>query len=438
MKLRTLFFGALMLALGLAKVSAQDDSATPPADVPVISTTPSQNYAEVTCTTSDPAACDDALQLATDTRDTLGPLLNLGPKWRFPVHIHIMTPDDPLLAKINRNASAVFAQGNTMKIEAVVPSTDPEAREFMQRQFVTAILWEKFFANTKTFDKSTRLDVVPMWLVEGLREWLNDDPERNRESLVRRAVQNQMAPTLAEITSWRELSKDRLLGLWQRAFSYYLVDCLTRQGARRDDFQQWLSGFSDPTPTAQLHFPTEVDWEQELVEATARSHDIVYTWDETASEFASTETITFAASKDAKVQTCTLDTVASLPRSPALVEALQEQVFALTGLELRAHPSWHTILELYRTGLTALVKNTDPAQAKQLLQEAQHQRLVAVDYHQKMLDYVNWFEVTKDYQENDSPFRSYFTTAKEMEQVQADPAHPNPVRANLLQIESEL
>ena len=65
-------------------------------------------------------------------------------------------------------------------------------------------------------------------------------------------------------------------------------------------------------------------------------------------------------------------------------------------------------------------------------------RVVETDYHQKLLDYINWFEVTKDYADNRSRFETYFTTAKEMERVEADPAHPNPIRANLLQIESEL
>jgi hypothetical protein len=442
MILRILLFAALTF-VGFfpsgAPVCAEEAPATPAPVAPAISTSTSPTYPQVTCTSSDALACADTLQLAADTRDQLAPLLKLGPTWRFAAHIHVMTPDDPLTAKINREAAAVFSQGSTMKIEAVLPSSDPEAREFIQRQFVTALLWEKFFATTTSFDKNTHLDVVPLWLVEGLREWLNEDPWHTRESIVRRAVQSQSAPTLAEVTGWHELSDDRLLGLWQRAFCYYLVDSLLQAGPRRDDFQQWLAGFSGPNPSpAQFHFPTETAWQRELVDASERSHDIVYTWAETSSELTTAETITFAASKDAKVQTCTLDTVATLPRNPIMLEALQERIFLLTELELRAHPSWQPILELDRSALTALVNDNHPDQAKKLLQEAHRRRIAETDHHQKLLDYVNWFEVTKDYAGNTSPFRAYFTTAKEMERVQADPAHPNPIRANLLQIESEL
>ena len=51
---------------------------------------------------------------------------------------------------------------------------------------------------------------------------------------------------------------------------------------------------------------------------------------------------------------------------------------------------------------------------------------------------MNWFEVTKDYSANDSEFRSYFSTAQEMEKAQGDPAHPNPIRADVLRVESQL
>ena len=282
--------------------------------------------------------------------------------------------------------------------------------------------------------------MVPFWLVEGLREWLNDDPEHNREDIVKRAVQNQFAPTLAEVTGWHELSDDRLLGLWQRAFCYYLVDSLTQQGPRRNDFQQWLASFSGPNPSpVQFHLPLESAWQSELADATKRSRAVSYaSWEETLSELTAAETITFAASKEAKVQTCTLDTVATLPRDPALLEALRERVFLLTELELRAHPSWHSILELYRSALTALVADHNPDQAKRLLEEAHDQQIDETAHHQKLLDYLNWFEVTKDCDDNTSRFEAYFTTAKEMERIEADPAHPNPIRANLLQIESEL
>ena len=448
MKRRIVLFAMLVFA-GTFPAGAQDsstnaapDTAPPPAapapEAPAITTTTSEDFPQVTCTCSDALATTDTLQLASDTRDELSTLLKLGPAWRFPVHIHIMTPDDPLLAKINREAVAFFAQGSTMKIEAVLPSTDPNAREFIQRQFITALLWEKFFANATSFDSNTNLQVVPLWLIEGLRESLNEDPERTRESIVRRAVQNKSAPTLEEVTGWHELSDDRLLGLWQRAFCYYLVDSITEVGPRRDDFQQWLAGFSgNGSSTAQFHFPTEADWQRELVDAAARSHDVVYTWEETYNELSAAQTLTYAPKKDAKVETCSIYDVTTQPHTVMMYEALEERVYLLTELELRAHPSWNPIIELERSALTKLVKENQVDVCQKLLQEAHGRFDAELANHQKLVDYINWFEVTKDTGEA-THFGDYFDTAKEMERVQADPAHPNPIRANLLQVESQL
>jgi len=442
MSRRILTFATLILVgLSPTDLPAGAQEAPPLPDAPVISTATCSAYSQVSCTSADALACADALQLAIDTRDQLATLLQLGPVWRFPVHIHVMTPDDPLAAKINREAAAVFSEGNSLKLEAVLPSNDSSAREFIQRQYVTALLWEKFFANTKAFDKTTRLDVVPVWLIEGLREWLNEDTDHNRENIVRRAVQNHMAPTLDQVIGWHEVSTDRLLGLWQRAFSYYLVESLIRTSDRRDDFQQWLHDFSKFGQSSRLqrHFPTEEAWQRELEDSASRSRALVYTWSQTEAELSADETIYFADSKDSKIQKCTLDTVATLPRTPVVIDALKQRIFVLTELQLRSHPGWQAILDAYRAALTELIApNGQPEKAKALLVRAHKLRIAEDDYHQKLLDYVNWFEVTQDYSSDTTHFQSYFDTAQEMERIQADAAHPNPIRANLLLLESQL
>ncbi len=80
--------------------------------------------------------------------------------------------------------------------------------------------------------------------------------------------------------------------------------------------------------------------------------------------------------------------------------------------------------------------SNDSAKAKKLIAEAQQQRTAEMAYHQKLVDYVNWFEVTKNYSANSSSFDSYFSAAREMEHVQA--SDPNPIRADLLKVESQL
>ena len=255
---------------------------------------------------------------------------------------------------------------------------------------------------------------------------------------MKRSVAIQHAPTLAEVTGWQHLSTDRLMGLWQRAFSFYLVDSLIRPGAKRTDFQQWLATLGGPNPgSAQLLFPTEAGWQHELVAATQRSHDIVYNWDETVAALATAEVVTIPATKTAGPRTCTIETAAATPLDPRLLAALRLKITELANLELRSHVSWRPIMELYRFGLVALISDPTPAKADKLMQQAHAMRTNEMANHQKLVDYVNWFEVTKDYGNQVSPFQNYFFTAAQMEKVEADPAHPNPIRDNLIQVESQ-
>ncbi|HEY0256972.1 MAG TPA: hypothetical protein VGC39_05985, partial [Candidatus Methylacidiphilales bacterium] len=323
----------------------------------------------------------------------------------------------------------------------LLSSSDPDAHAFVERQFVTALLWEKFFRPDQTLDTHTRLDVVPLWLIEGLREWMDEDPEHNREKIVKRAALAKRAPTLEDVTDWHDLSDDPMVALWQRAFCFYLVESLIQKDEQRQTFQQWLATVSDPnSSSAKTLFPTETGWQKELLSSPGRSRSVVYTWDETVAELGALETIAIPSAKETDTRICTLDTVISFPRDPRLVAAVQQKILDLTSLELRAHPSWRSILALYRFGLTTMTggKNPDLDQAKKFIVEAQRRRAAEMVDHQKLLDYINWFEVTKDYSGNTSLFNSYFSTAQKMDRIQADPDHPNLIRADLLHVESQL
>jgi hypothetical protein len=428
---RAIFFAFTMALLAPA-------GAEPIEPAPTRSTAVSELYPQVSCTGTDANVNVKILQLAEDARDQLGSVLRLGNTWRFPVRIEVVMPDDPLADKIHEERATVTVQDKTMILDAAVPFSDPDAKAFIQRQFVTALLWEKFFASTHSFDTHTNLAVVPVWLIEGLNEWLDDDSGRDREAIVRRAALTHRAPTLNEITGWQDISQDRLLGLYQRAFCYYLINSLIHRGAQRDNFQQWLATFSSPNPTpARYLFPTEAGWQRQLLDAPERSHDIIYTWDESVAALSAAETISVPAKKAADARIYTLDEVAAVPRDSNLVATLQQKNFDLTALELRIHPSWRPIVALYRFGLTAII-NDKPIQAKNYLAEARRRRAGEMAYHQKLTDYVNWFEVTKDFAGHTSHFDSYFSTAQAMERVQADPARPNPIRADLIQVESQL
>jgi hypothetical protein len=435
--LRLIPFAACAVLVALARAPADEvDPSTAPS--PVAATVTGEQFSEVSCTGTNPAVVSDILQLADDARDNLTPLLNLGPVWRYPVHITVVDPDSVTRQLPRENVSAI-TDGKTLRIEASLPADDPNAREFVERQFVNAMLWEKYFKPDTVFTAQTKLDVVPLWLLEGLREWLNDDPEHNREEIVKRAALAQRAPTLADVTGWTDLSTDRLLGLWQRAFCYYLVDCLVHKRDRRADFHEWIESITGPNPRSAVRlFPTEMGWQRELIEAGDRSHNLVFTWDESAAELTASEAIALPkGTNDAYTRLCTIETVATFPRSKEMDAAITQKILQLTALQLRVHPSWQPILELYRFGLTALVRDNDPARAATYIHEAHVRRAAEMDFHEKLIDYTNWYEVTQNTPSEASHFRSYFQAAQELDKIEADPTHPNPIRADLLKVESE-
>jgi len=118
-------------------------------------------------------------------------------------------------------------------------------------------------------------------------------------------------------------------------------------------------------------------------------------------------------------------------------DAINKKVLELTALELRVHPSWQPIVELYRFGLTALVRDNDPKRAADYLHQAHVRRAAEMDFHDKLVDYTNWFEVTQDMPMTPSHFGSYFQVAQALNKAEPNPEHPNPIRADLLKVESE-
>ena len=56
-----------------------------------------------------------------------------------------------------------------------------------------------------------------------------------------------------------------------------------------------------------------------------------------------------------------------------------------------------------------------------------------MNYHPQLVDYVNWYEVTQNTPIEASHFRDYFRVAQELDKVEPDPTHPNPLRADLLE-----
>ena len=193
----------VVLPTGVARADGGANDIQAPTETGLPSTAKNDAYPQVSCTGVNPAFISEVLQLANETRDSLTPVLKLGPAWRFPVHIVLTAPIAGPKTDGEGESVSVVLNGPTLRLEASLPSSAPNAHEFIQRQFVTALLWEKFFKPDTAFSTATRLDVVPLWLLEGLRETLDEDPSHNRDEIVQRAALAGRAPRCSKSPAGR-------------------------------------------------------------------------------------------------------------------------------------------------------------------------------------------------------------------------------------------
>ncbi len=402
---------------------------------PSVCTTSSNFYPQITCASTDPRVNQVVLDIAYDARSQLAPLLGLGNDWRFPVHLHIITTQDPDFERVKTPTLTVSTSGPTLVIDSWLPVTDPLLREQVQRRFVLALLWEATFKDQTKFDGNTKLDVVPNWAVEGLREELNEDDQHQREAIVARAFRSNRAPKLQEIAGWNPLSDATLLGGWQRAFCYYIVKTLTDSQDRQVGFRQWLQALAHGNPQAFEFLPSELAWERELMKAEADSEPVTYSWTSTLQKLRA-QKILLAKKDQRKPRTFLLDDLASpeLTHTPELTQEMQDEYTQLTGLQARAHPSWQEAVSAYRQAVFAWLQNAKPDTMTEILTKARGLADEQVAEHQRLTDYLNWFEVTHSY--GRPQFQKYFQSVQEADKTNSD--KPDPLRDNLLNFEKNL
>ena len=82
------------------------------------------------------------------------------------------------------------------------------------------------------------------------------------------------------------------------------------------------------------------------------------------------------------------------------------------------------MIELYRFGLTALLRDPTPARAIQYLHQARVRRADEMAYHQKLVDYVNWYEVTQNTAHPGVPLPRLFPRRAGTRQDRARPGPP--------------
>jgi hypothetical protein len=230
-----------------------------------------------------------------------------------------MTPDDPLTAKINREGVGGLLGGRDHENRG----GPPHLRSRCARIHPAAIrhrpaVGKIFRDSTKTFDK-TRISTRPGLAGRGFARMAERRPRAQSRKHRPKSGPEPAAPTLAEVTGWQRAERRPPAGT--------LAALLLLLPGRQPDHVRTQAGpifsngsprLSGPNPaSAQFLFPTEAGWQRELAEATQRSRDIVYSWDETVAELAAAEVIAIPADKPSDTRILHVRYGRPFPANPA-------------------------------------------------------------------------------------------------------------------------
>ena len=114
------------------------------------------------------------------------------------------------------------------------------------------------------------LDVVPLWLIEGLREWLNDDPGTGSRG--DREARGRHASTRADPGGGHRLARNQPRPAARPLAARFLLLPGRQPDPRRGEagrFSAVAGDFTGRQPGVRRisFFPTEADWQRELLEA---------------------------------------------------------------------------------------------------------------------------------------------------------------------------
>jgi hypothetical protein len=236
-----------------------------------------------------------------------------------------------------------------------------------------------------------------------------------------------------EIQTWNPLSDSVLMGAWQRAFCYYLVKTMTTGMDHAQSFPVMVESLSHSTFSSFL--PTEESWQSELALAGQQSLPLTYSWEETDHQLRITKIV--VTNKGAKgEEPLNLNEMADpkLAHTGKMVQEMTALYATLTTLQARGHPSWQSVISLYRQAVYSWLHRGAPGEISAIVQRAEELKGQERQDHGHLVDYLNWFEVTHPY--GRPQFRQFYDKAKE-----ADEAHgevPDPLQKYLSDFESRL
>jgi hypothetical protein len=424
------------------------------------------------------------LDLALETRQRLGSFFNLERKWKFPVHVIVR----PGPADAPPRAPDLVVNLRQKKLAFEIRLTTPPSivTEELLRVLITTCAYEKALQNRENFQENQTLPVLPLWVTEGALQWLQNTHQEDWDLVLRRADSLNSAPSLTTVATWDELSADPIQRAWQQAFCYRLFQLATQGTKTSETFGAWLQQLDGDAPARRSAVPSSVPthdpWSPNRRLPSAAVHEMIWSWDQTASRLSSLLSFSLRDPQDQTVILTTIDKLRSVQKHPNFNATVNAKRLEFIQLELIAAPEWRPVLMTYRAALEKLfvtpAASPPPAQAapsssaakgtksaaptenpkapsnakvarpastqektdidgyETLIHAAQQETLQLQERHTKVTDYLNWFEITYPVKEVESPLTKYFIRQRLVEVE--DRRALDPIKQEILRIEKGL
>ncbi|MEM1059813.1 MAG: hypothetical protein AAGK14_11240 [Verrucomicrobiota bacterium] len=403
------------------------------------------------------------LELASKLRRRLSEELGLPRQWRHLVRLVPYEAQNERL--VQYPLLKAFLDDGQLSFEIHFPTNTPQALEEFVRTLIYTYLYEAVLIEREDFSGGQTLPTIPMWLAEGVLQQLDADRAVKWRQIVQRAVTANKAPPLREVIAWNELSSDTLMRAWQQAFTFQLVDHLT-DSQRSGEFIAWLRREADnpKQPFASLRpmMDGEIDWRQALSLAGEKSQKLVFDFEETASRFASMQTVRVPLDPEEEeadadeekepqsdeadgeekeeVETeyavAKLNGLAPYHGQKGLASVLSAKNEELLDLEIRAHFAWKSVLAWYRAALARLKMEDGSAveDYEMAIRKAEAKQRELQIYNERLEDYYNWFRVAKTANAEETAFEDYYRIREEIEAFA--PSEIDPLRSRQILIQS--
>lgn len=372
------------------------------------------------------------ISFSTEARQKLQPLLGLSNEWKHRILIRIESGGDPRHAQPPSLSAIVRRKKLDFQITARIPPA-LSTEDFM-RVLVTAFIYEKLIEQREEIKVDDTLPAVPLWLSEGVLQFLRNDATRNSfDRVVKRAAESGRAPGWNDINTWTELKSTTLDRIWQQAFSYFLVKGLTHETEDRNRFQSWLAETGKSSATEIQLPPAMADdawWFRQIASAKAGYPEIVLTWEETERAIKVARQCQLTDPQTGKMDSFELSEIEKHRENTKLPELIHQKIVELTGLEARAHFAWRPVLAHYRQALMTFGSASRPGFEEWMKRAVDEEKWIK-ERNTAIDDYLNWFEVTHATSRSESAFSHYFNLQKEIENFdtrQADPFHSEIVK----------